>query len=209
MLKLGFTVGLYKVPTCLLTHEQLDYYVDWVCSEWTTITSQQWLSLSWRWKITNSNCMNDVHLLTLLQLTMQDTDARSERFLAQPARVTGFFSSFTPNTVLYLAGRLINISFAIQFLACHDMGMTDSCGCWALQGAANEGRLTCLMCPWLEPQSLSINARLVYWLHASAFKRSEGGQRACLMSLPDLVNSTDYDDFIDTFAECKARRKRI
>jgi hypothetical protein len=31
----------------------------------------------------------------------------------------------------------------------------------------------------------------------------------CLMSVPDLVNSIDYDDITDTIAECKASRKRM
>ena len=52
------------------------------------------------------------------------------------------YSSFTPITVL--SGPANRFKFAIHFLAWLAIFMTDSCG------------LTCLMFPWLKPQTLSI-----------------------------------------------------
>jgi hypothetical protein len=75
-------------------------------------------------------------------------------FHARSASVTAL-----SHQILYLAGQLVN--FAIQFLTCHTVGMTNSCGCcvlqqlkvnwpvWFARGLVTQATNSVDECPWL------------------------------------------------------------
>jgi hypothetical protein len=123
------------------------------------------------------------------------------------ARVTTYL-----HRLLYLAGRLFDVNFAIPFLACNAIGimMTDSCGCWALQQMKVDWPVWCARDSSLKPRSLHVD-KYPSWLPVStrllSNRTKEDRVAVYCLNLRDLVNSIDYDDVIDTFDECKARIK--
>jgi hypothetical protein len=78
----------------------------------------------------------------------------------------GLHSSFTPN-ILYSAGRL-TVSTSWFSLSHATLYVWQTAA--AAEQCSDEVRLTCLMCPWLRPRTLTINARLNYRFQVSGFK---------------------------------------